>query len=962
MELLHRIEAKWQKAWEKAGLFESDPDPKREKHFVTFPYSYANGPIHVGHAFTATRVDAYARFKRMKGYNVLFPWAWHWTGQTIAGASERVKRGDEELIRALREVDGVSKEDLQRFVDPVYMAQYYTNENRATVYRAGFSIDWRREFHTTAPVFSKFIEWQYERLREKGYVVKGTHPVVWCPHCESPTGDHDRQEGEGVAPEEYTLIKFTYEKSYLPAATFRPETIYGVTNIWLNPEADYVEAKVDGEAWIISQRAAAKLKEQKRSIVITRRFRGKELVGKNVTTPVTERQLPILPAPFVNADHATGVVYSVPAHAPVDWLALRDLQQAPDYLEKFDIKPSTVQQIKPISIISVEGFGDYPAIEVVNQMDVEDQCDPKAEEATKLLYKKEFHGGILKENCGEHAGRAVREVKETLISDLTKKGAADVMLDLSQPVVCRCMTPCIVKMLEGQWFLKYGDQAWKEKTRNALEKTTVCPETAVPWFHSVVNWLKDWPCARKSGLGTSLPWNKEWIIETLSDSTIYMAFYTVNKHIKQHGVSPEQLQPEVFDYVFYGRGSSNELAKKTGIREQVLESMRNEFLYWYPVDMRNSAKELIPNHLTFFIFQHVALFPPEHWPKMIGANGMLMIEGKKMSKSKGNFVTLRNAIDQYGADSTRCALLLGAEDLDDPDWRSENVRDVKNKLESFYRLAEAIIRDADDEERGRLEDWLLSVLQNKTKTVTECIETLKTRTAAETAFFEVWNDFRWYTRRKGNMKAKTLQEALKSWIRLLAPFTPHMCEEVWSKMGEKGFVSNAAWPPYEESRVNHAAEESEALIKSVLDDTANISRATKITPRTVCFYTASSWKWKAYQKALEVSLEQERLNQSDLMRELMKDGEMKKRAKEVAGFVSQIVEEISRTGRDRREAVLAVKALNEADVLMDAADFLKRELNAEIRVYEEDDEKRYDPKRRAQLAKPYRPAIYMEPV
>jgi len=247
MELLHQIEAKWQRAWEKTKVFEADPDPKRKKCFVTFPYSYANGPVHVGHAFTATRVDAYARFKRMQGYNVLFPWAWHWTGQTIAGASERVKLGDKDFIKALREIDGVPEEELKKFVDPVYMASYYTNENRVSVRRAGFSIDWRREFHTTSPAFSKFIEWQYKRLREKGYVVQGTHPVVWCPHCESPTGDHDRQEGEGVAPEEYTLVKFKYGDAYLPAATFRPETIYGVTNVWLHPDVDYVEAKVDKE-------------------------------------------------------------------------------------------------------------------------------------------------------------------------------------------------------------------------------------------------------------------------------------------------------------------------------------------------------------------------------------------------------------------------------------------------------------------------------------------------------------------------------------------------------------------------------------------------------------------------------------------------------------------------------------------------------------------------------------------
>ncbi len=960
MELLHRIEAQWQKAWEQAKIFEANPDPKRKKCFVTFPYSYANGPVHVGHAFTATRVDAYARFKRMQGYNVLFPWAWHWTGQTIAGASERVKLGDEEFIKALREVDGVSEQELKKFVDPVYMASYYTNENRNTVKRTGFSIDWRREFHTTSPVFSKFIEWQYKSLREKGYVVKGTHPVVWCPHCESPTGDHDRQEGEGVAPEEYTLMKFAYGDAYLPAATFRPETIYGVTNIWLNPNADYVEARVDEEKWIISEAATNKLKEQKRKITMIRRFRGRELVGKNVTNPLVGKQLPILPALFVNAEHATGVVYSVPAHAPVDWLALKDLQQTPSVLKEFGIQPTLVKNIKPISMIRVEGFGEYPAIEVVDQVGVKDQFDPKAEEATKLLYKKEFHSGILKENCGEYAGKTVREVKETLINDLKKKNIAETMHDLPQPVICRCMTPCIVKTLEGQWFLKYSDPAWKDKTKEALSKASIYPETAIPWFLSIIDWLKDWPCARKSGLGTPLPWNKEWIIETLSDSTIYMAFYTINKHIKQHNIAPDQLTPEVFDYVFYGEGSLDAVARKSKLSTQVLQSMRNEFLYWYPVDMRNSAKELIPNHLTFFLFQHVALFLPEHWPRMIGANGMLMIEGRKMSKSKGNFVTLRSAIEEYSADSTRCALLLGAESMDDPDWRSENVRDVKNKLESFYRLADAIISEAKDEKTGQLEEWLLSVLQHKIKLVTDSMEVLKTRTAVENAFFEVWNDFRWYTRRKGNMNSKALLETLKTWVRLLAPFTPHLCEEIWNRTGAKGFISLAECPEYDESKVNHNAEESETLIKSALKDTVSIMHTTKMTPQKICYYTAAPWKWKAYRNALKMSLEKKHVNQGNLMKELMKDGEMKTMAKKVAKFASQIVDEINRTGRERKEKLLLVGTLDETTALREAASFLEQELNAKTEVHAEDDPKRYDPKSRSQQAKPYRPAIFIE--
>ncbi|MEM2118982.1 MAG: class I tRNA ligase family protein, partial [Candidatus Bathyarchaeia archaeon] len=298
---LTKTEEKWQQRWQEAKVFEANPDEAKPKFFATFPYPYMNGPLHVGHAFTASRVDAYVRFKRMQGYNVLFPWAWHWTGQPLVGASERVKKGDQTFIKALREVDGVPEEELRKFADPLYMAEYYTNESRVAARKAGFSVDWRREFNTVMPTYQKFIEWQYANLRELGYVTKGTHPVVWCPKCQSPTGDHDRQVGEGVAPEEYTLIKFKLdEDTFLPAATFRPETIFGTTNMWINPEATYVEAQVDDEKWIISLEASEKLKEQGRTVRKKRELVGRELIGKTFENPATKGKLLILPGWFVD--------------------------------------------------------------------------------------------------------------------------------------------------------------------------------------------------------------------------------------------------------------------------------------------------------------------------------------------------------------------------------------------------------------------------------------------------------------------------------------------------------------------------------------------------------------------------------------------------------------------------------------------------------------------------------------
>ncbi len=960
MKSLRQLEKKWRRAWETARIFEADPDPSRKKFFITFPFSYMNGPLHVGHGFTATRVDAYARYKRMQGYNVLFPWAWHWTGETIAGASERVKNGDETLIRAFREMDGVSEETLKKFVDPVYMASYYTDDSRESVKRIGFSVDWRREFHTTSlyPTFSKFVEWQCERLREKGYIIKGTYPVVWCPHDQSPTGDHDRQTGEGVIPEEYILIKYRMEDgTILPSATFRPETIYGITNIWINPDATYVKARVNGENWIISKTAATKLAEQLKTVKIYDTFTGKEIIGKQFTSPLSTRKMLILPGWFVSPDNATGVVYSVPAHAPFDWLALRDLQKNPELLKEFNIDPEAIKKIQAISLIKVEGFGEYPALELVDQLGVKDQHDPKAEEATKALYKKEFHGGVLKEVCGEYSGKQVNKVKDILIRAFKEQGIADSMYDLAEPVVCRCMTPCQVKLLKEQWFIKYSDPAWKQKTKDALTQASIYPETARQWFLNIIDWLKEWPCARKSGLGTPLPWSPGWIVETLTDSTVYMAFYTINKHLKQYKIKGEQLTPEVFDYIFYGKGNPKKISEQSKIDSKILDEMRNEFLYWYPLDLRISAKELLPNHLTFFLFQHAALFP-DHLPQGIGVNGMLSIERKKMSKSKGNFITLKDALNQFGADATRCALLLGGEGMNDPDWRRESVGDVKSKLRGFISLTDSIIENAKETNTEHLEEWLISVLQHRIKSVTENMESLKTRTALENALFEVWNDFRWYIRRKETFDSKVLKDALETWTRLLAPFAPYMCEEIWSKMGHEDFVSLADWPVYDKNKVNVQAEETENLIKNVLEDTSNILRATKMVPKEIYYYSAASWKWKVYLTALKKSISGN-IVIGDLMKELMADPDLKTVAGKVAKFARGITEEINRMPEDMKQRQLQIGVIDEETLLGKAEAFFGREFNAKLHTYREDDQQLHDPQRKAGFARPYRPAIYL---
>ena len=953
-----QIDQKWQDEWAKAGIFEADPDPLRQKCFVTFPFAYMSGPLHVGSGFTAARIDAYARYMRMRGFNVLFPWAWHWTGKTVAGAAERIKMGDEEYIRPIRDVDGVPEDELKKFVDPVYMARYYTNVNRDAVKRLGMAIDWRREFHTSSfnEAFSRFIVWQYLRLRDRGYVIKGTHPVVWCPKDESPTGDADRLQGEGVRPEEFVLMKFKMGDRFLPCATFRPETIYGVTNLWINPEGDYIEADVDGEPWIISKTAATKLQNQLKKIKISRHLKGSELVGKKCVDLIQNHELPILPGSFVNTENASGLVYSVPAHAPFDWLALRDIQRNPSMLQSFPITIEDVMKLQPISIISVEGFGEFPAIEIVDRMHIRDQKDPRAEEATKEIYKAEFHEGILKDNCGPYSKKKVADVKQPLINEFKGKGIVDVMYELSQPVICRCTTECVAKVLEDQWFLKYSNPDWKSLAHQAISRMNFYPEDSRSWFEGVIDWLQDWPCARKTGLGTHLPWSTDWLVETLSDSTVYMAYYMVSKFVNAGLIRQEQLTPEVFDFIFYGSGNPDQLSKQVGAQKEILEKIREEFQYWYPVDLRNSGKDLVGNHLSFFILHHVALFEPKHWPKAIGVNGFMLAEGRPMHKSQGNFIPLWKACKEYGADAVRCTVLLAAEGMDDPDWRSGNARDMRTRLESFLRLVDEALASSEQASNGHLERWLTGRIYARTTMISEAIEKLKTRTALSSVIYDVWNDLRWYQRR-AKADSKTVKAFISMWIKLLTPFAPHIAEEAWRKMEQSGFVSVSEWPRIDESTIDTQSDELENLVKQTLEDTQEIITTTKITPKKVHYYTAAKWKQRAYNEALTRAE-----TQPETLDALIRDMIAAKSPapRELPKFTAKIIKQVRTTPTELRKRRLKTGEIDELAALSDARSFFAKELKTEIEAQSEEDPKLYDPKGRAKFAEPYRPAIFIE--
>lgn len=954
------IEEKWLERWERDKIFEPEPD-NRKKFLITFPFPYMSGPLHTGHLYTSIRADTYARYKRMRGYNVLYPWAWHWTGEPITGMVKRIIAKDSVMLHVILNIDKVPPEEVQKFTDPVYVAQYYTQRGKHDLKRLGLSIDWRREFTTTSYNigFNKFVEWQFRKLRSMNYITIASHPVVWCPRDQSPTGDHDRLAGEGVSPEKYYLMKFKMNDTYLVAATFRPETIFGVTNIWINPNATYAVCKVNNEQWIVSKETIQKLTEQNRSVVLIKEIKGEELIGKTVMEPINNRKIYILPASFVDPWIGTGVVYSVPAHAPYDWLALRDLKNKKELL-KNNLDPNIIDQITPISIIRIEGFGEYPAIEIVDKMNVSDQMDPKAEEATRIIYKEEFHKGMMKENCGKYANLLVKDAKERVVNDLYSQHIIDYLYDLTEPVICRCGTRCIVKILNDQWFLKYSDAGWKSKARECVMSMNVYPEDARNWLLNTIDWLEDKACARRSGLGTPLPWAKEWIIEPLSDSTIYMVFYMISKYINEGVLDPNKLNDTFFDYVVLGKGNVEQVSKETGIDTNLIERIRKDILYWYPVDMRVSGKDLLSNHLAFFIFHHVALFEKNMWPRGIAANGFVTINGQKLSKSKGIIVTISDAVNKYGSDAVRLFMLSAAEDLDDPDWSDKGVNETLENIKKLYTMIFNIIEEnkkIDNLEIRPIDKWLLSTLQKRIKQVTEYMENFKLRNATVTAVYEVWNDLKWYLRRTEIPNKSVLKEFIETWIKLIAPFTPFIAEELWEHLGNKGYVSLAQWPEPNNKLIDETSELIEEQVKIIMQDINTILTQYTAKISKIYVYLPSEWKYQIASiigKQLSTGSDPR-----SLIKDLMKEPTYKAMSKTLVSFINKFIETYWTLSELHKKMIDKSKVIDK-EALESMKKLIKGEFNADLIIDSEDNPNIYDPTKKSARALPFKPAIYVE--
>ncbi|CAH8831751.1 unnamed protein product [Trichobilharzia szidati] len=893
LDELRKIENQIQDFWESHKIFETDAPSNKsentEKFFVTFPYPYMNGRLHLGHTFSLSKCEFSVGYERLKGKSSLWPFGLHCTGTPILASADKLARECEEFgcppVFPLETSDGSAETEVQasgqgkskkskavaktgsvkyqwqimqslglsdaeivRFKEPRHWLSYFPSMAIKDLQKLGVKVDWRRSFITTDvnPYYDSFVRWQFLTLKKQKRIQYGKRYTIFSAKDNQPCMDHERTVGEGVVPQEYTLIKlqivvdfpaqFSFmnqlkEPVYLVAATLRPETMFGQTNCWVHPEIDYVGVKSLRESCILicTQRAAQNMAYQgildpsrPGHIDVVANFKGVDLLGLKVKAPLStyDSGVYVLPMMSIRSTKGTGVVTSVPSDSPDDWVALRDLKKKPAFREKYNLLESMVLPFEPVPIIETPDLGNLPAITIVDQLKIQSQNDrDKLQEAKEKVYRVGFYDGVML--VEKYKGMKVNTVKKLIQDELIKSNQAIVYYEPENLVITRGGDEAVVALCD-QWYLDYGSEEWKSDVRQAITNLCATDEVRRNLF-STVDWLHEHACSRTYGLGSRLPWDEKWLIESLSDSTIYMAYYTI-VHLLHGGsldgskpgplgIKPEHMTPEVWDYIFLGVGNPEDLVKMkihSSLSVPLLKRLREEFLFWYPVDLRVSGKDLVPNHLTYYLYNHTAIWAnqPNLWPRSIRANGHLLLNSNKMSKSTGNFLTLSDAVDKYSADGIRLALADAGDSLDDANMKEEMAEAGLLRLYGlldWFNMTLETLKDPATLQKSNYRagpytmhaDYVFENEMNNTiELADKAYAAQEYREVLKIVFYELQTHRDRYREVcQGSLHIDLIRRYMNVQLLLLCPICSHVCEYIWLKLlNNKTSIFCETWP------------------------------------------------------------------------------------------------------------------------------------------------------------------------
>lgn len=957
-----QIADKWQQKWKEKKIFHPQQNDK-EKFFITVPYPYISGSLHIGHARVVTEADVYSRFQRLKGKNVLYPMAFHISGTPVLGISTALKMGDEKktklytnYVRQYVSDENEVQKIIKSFEEPQNIVDFFIPKMVDEFSSLGLGVDWSRSFTSGDAVHRKLVEWQFKKYEEKGFLVRGKYPVLFSTLYQNAAGEDDIADGDvsPVEKQDFTLIKFKHEDYYLIAATLRPETLYGQTNLWIHPDIDYVKARVDDEIWIISKECVEKLSYQDKKVEEIQTIKGRDLLGKTCFAPFIEKDITILPSMHCDPDKGTGIVTSVPSDAPFDWIVLKQLQDSKELCNSYNLDHNQISQIKPISIINLKGYGDLPAIEICQKMNITslDQKD-LLDKATQEIYKAGFHTGTLKDNCEEFANKKVAQAKEDMKQKLIQSPLGDLMWETSRPAKDRANGKIVVAILDNQWFLDFNANEWKKTAHEVLNNLEIQPNKFRKRFEDVFDWLDKRPCARKRGLGTKLPQDPKWVIESLSDSTLYMSAYTISAKLNEYNIGEESLTPEFFDYVYTGKGNVEEASQKAKIPKEQLQDLRDQFNYWYPLDQRHTFTAHLANHLSFCLFAHAALLPKEYWPKKFSFHGMVLSGGQKMSKSKGNVVSLLTVKNDYGADTFRAAMCSTTSVESTFNWDEKEMRTLKNHIDHLFDTLQNAYNNQtqlqDIDALSPAAKAFISKTEKGLQKITTALEHMDLRAYANFVLYELTNNYKKIKRTLTEEELNQVNDYIaEKWTILLSPLTPHIAEELYANKRDD-FVSLAPWPAANKDLINDMAEFEVDIKENTIKDVRNVMSFVNIqNPKNIKLIIAHEWKYD-FLKEFKHIFEKTK-NPSDIIKHIMQNDELKKQGKNITKLIASLTKDPSKI------PMQSITKDQEQTLLNTIKDDLAKEFGCEVLVELAEESK----ENKANAAFPSKPGIVVE--
>ncbi len=881
----NQIASKWQEKWEKAKIFEVKEDPSRKKYYCLSMYPYpSSSSLHMGHARNYCIADAYSRFKRMQGFNVLQPMGYDSFGLPAENAAIK------------------SKSHPKIFIDKAI--ESFVKQQKAL----GLSYDWSRMVMSHDPDYYKWDQWIFLKMYDKGLVYKKKSAVNWCPKCdtvlaneqvhngkcwrhedtnvevkdldqwffkitnyaEELLNDIDKLKGwsedvkimqrNWIGRSEGAEIRFPIENSdkLLTVFTTRPDTFFGITFLVYAPEHPDVAELVKGTKY------EKPVKEFVRKVVLEDRFtrtaenKEKEgmFIGKYAINPITKEKIPIYIANFVLYEYGTGAIIAVPAHDE------RDFQFAKKYKIpiKVVINPPDYELNPEKMVRSHMGDG-----VMVNSQDFDGMSN------REVIPK--FIKFFERNNCGKSTVQY--KLRDWLISRQRFWGCPIPMI--------YCEKCGIVAVAEKDLPVKLPeDYKFTVGKGNPLEHCAEFVNTKCP------------KCGRKARRETDT-------MDTFVDSSWYFLRYCDPKNDKLP-----------FD------------VKKTA--------------YWMPIDMYIGGKEHATMHLIYFRFftkflRDLGLLKIDEPAPTLFNQGMLHKNGVVMSKSKGNVVIPEEVAKKYGIDTARLFLLFVASPDKDMEWSNEGIEGSFRFLNKFYNLVsnKKITKEISRKEESKL---------NKTiKEVTEYFENI----LFNKAIISLMQFTNWFSNQDSISK-----ESAEKLVLAMSPFTPHISEELWEKLGNKPFCSLQKWPTYDEKKIDNKLEAAEEVIRRTIADINNVLKLIKIEkPKKITIIISPKWKYQ-FMKIFKKEVEKTR-DVKSLMSECMKD-DLKQYGKDVSKLIPSLLKDASKVPQEVLTQEIEFKNLEESK------EFIEKEFSCKVNIEKAEQSKQ----EKAKNAFPSKPAILIE--